>query len=76
MSEGTQHPDHKESFMEKILDHHKHDSHENESQKSKEKPREGGGFHADLKKEEEKFKNYIKEDETLEQEGRTYGGLM
>lgn len=24
----------------------------------------------------EKFKDYIKEDERLEQEGRTYGGLM
>lgn len=75
---GIQHPEHKESFMDKILHHHHHPN-ENESESShlKDKPHEGeGGFHADLKKEEDKFKNYIKEDKKLEEEGQEYGGLM
>lgn len=29
-----------------------------------------------FKKDEQKFKNYIHKDEELEEEGRTYGGLM
>lgn len=31
---------------------------------------------ADFKGGEQSFKNYIKEDEELEQEGKEYGGLM
>lgn len=34
------------------------------------------GFEKDLKKEENKFKNYLDKDEELEEEGKTYGGLM
>jgi hypothetical protein len=31
---------------------------------------------SDLHKDEAKLKDYLREDETLEEEGRTYGGLM
>ena len=75
---GAQHPEHKESFMNRILHHHHH-SNENESESShlKDKPHEGeGGFHAGLKKEEDKFKDYMEEDKKLEMEGQEYGGLM
>ncbi|RAO73460.1 uncharacterized protein BHQ10_009472 [Talaromyces amestolkiae] len=33
-------------------------------------------FENDLKKEENKLKNYLDKDEELEEEGKTYGGLM
>ncbi|RAO65478.1 uncharacterized protein BHQ10_001490 [Talaromyces amestolkiae] len=33
-------------------------------------------FDKGLKKEENKFKNYLQKDEELEEEGKTYGGLM
>lgn len=33
-------------------------------------------FENDFKKEENKFKNYLQKDEELEEEGKTYGGLM
>lgn len=33
-------------------------------------------FENDFKKEENKFKNYLDKDEELEEEGKTYGGLM
>ena len=64
--------------MNRILHHHHH-SNENESESShlKDKPHEGeGGFHAGLKKEEDKFKDYMEEDKKLEMEGQEYGGLM
>ncbi|KUL86997.1 hypothetical protein ZTR_05667 [Talaromyces verruculosus] len=33
-------------------------------------------FENDFKKEENKFKKYLDKDEELEEEGKTYGGLM
>jgi hypothetical protein len=33
-------------------------------------------FENDFKKEENKFKDYLRKDEELEEEGKTYGGLM
>ncbi|PCH00433.1 Hypothetical protein PENO1_031720 [Penicillium occitanis (nom. inval.)] len=33
-------------------------------------------FENDFKKEESKFKKYLDKDEELEEEGKTYGGLM
>jgi hypothetical protein len=50
--------------------HHKDDKHQDSQQQPQgEEPQ---------KKESEmgKFKDYMKEDEKLEQEGQTYGGLM
>lgn len=73
----TQQPtEHKKPFFEKILDHHHH-KHGNEDQAAKNKPQGGeGGLRSDLKKDEAGFKQYLKEDEQLEEEGQTYGGLM
>ncbi|KAL3471732.1 hypothetical protein BJX99DRAFT_236885 [Aspergillus californicus] len=78
MPEDTQQPtEPKESFMEKILGHHHHHTQGNEGQAAKDKPQEGkGGLRSDLKKDEEGLKQYLKEDEQLEEEGDTYGGLM
>ncbi|KAJ5512849.1 hypothetical protein N7463_002401 [Penicillium fimorum] len=75
MPQDTQQPTvNNESFLEKILHHHKH---ENEGQAAKNNPQaDEGELHSHLKKEEEGFKQYLKEDEQLEEEGQTYGGLM
>ncbi|KAJ5825158.1 hypothetical protein N7474_002296 [Penicillium riverlandense] len=72
----TQQPtEHKESFVEKILDHHH--KHGDEGQAAKDKPQGGeGGLRSELEKGEAGLKEYIKEDEQLEEEGQTYGGLM
>jgi hypothetical protein len=72
----TQQPtEHKEGLFKKIFDHRHKDEHK--EQDSKDKPQGGeGGIRSDLKKDEAGLKKYIKEDEQLEQEGQTYGGLM
>ncbi|KAJ5974777.1 hypothetical protein N7481_008484 [Penicillium waksmanii] len=72
----TQQPaEHKEGLFKKIFDHHH--KHGHEEQDSKDKLQGGeGGIRSDLKKDEAGFKQYLKEDEQLEQEGQTYGGLM
>lgn len=74
---GTQQPhEHKENFLQKILDRHHH-GHGNEDKATEDKPQHTeGGIHDELKKDEEGMKKYLKEDEELEQEGQTYGGLM
>lgn len=66
---------HKEGFFKKVFDHqHKH---EDKHQDSKDKPQSGeSGIRSDLTKGETGLKEYLKEDELLEQEGKTYGGLM
>lgn len=65
-----------ESFIKKVFDHHRHE-HGSEGENAMNKPQDGGsGLRAELKKEEKGFKQYLKEDEQLEKEGRTYGGLM
>ncbi|KAJ5519044.1 hypothetical protein N7453_001466 [Penicillium expansum] len=77
MPQDTHQPtEHKESFFEKILDHHHH-KHGNEGPAAEDKP-EGskGGLRSELKKEEGGFKKYLEEDKQLEEEGQTYGGLM
>ncbi|KAJ5337324.1 uncharacterized protein N7506_005346 [Penicillium brevicompactum] len=71
----TQEPNkHKENLLEKILDHHHHKNGK-EDQANDKSPHEGG-LRSELKKDEAGFKKYIQEDEKLEEEGRTYGGLM
>ena len=71
----TQQPtEHKESFFDSILHHHKHG---NEGQAAEDKPQSSeGGLRSKLKKDEESLKQYFKVDEQLEEEGQTYGGLM
>ncbi|KAL4861937.1 hypothetical protein BDV12DRAFT_179615 [Aspergillus spectabilis] len=75
MPQGTEKD--KESFFERVLDHHHHHKQENKSQGDK---KGEGGFEdrlrGDMKKDEHGMKEYLKEDEELEQEGQTYGGLM
>ncbi|KAL4945562.1 hypothetical protein BDV06DRAFT_219251 [Aspergillus oleicola] len=71
----TQQPTHhKESLMDRIFHPHRRRS---EDHAAKDKP-EGaeGGLRSDLKKDEEGLKDYVKKDEQMEEEGRTYGGLM
>lgn len=70
--------EHEESFFERVLDHHhKHrDEPQGDESKDKDAGHEGSSRHDDLKKDEEGLKRYFKEDEKLEEEGQTYGGLM
>lgn len=62
--------------------HHKHHDEQGEKSGNPEgisgtKPEsETAKFEDSLKKEGSKFKDYIHEDEELEEEGKTYGGLM
>ncbi|KAJ5360097.1 hypothetical protein N7517_009288 [Penicillium concentricum] len=76
MPQATQQPtEHNESFLERILD--RHHEHENKGQAAENKPQaDEGELHSDLKKHEEGFKQYLKEDKQLEEEGQAYGGLM
>ena len=70
----TQQPtERKESFFEKILDHHHHDKHGNEGHAAQDKSK--GGIRSDLKKDEAEIKQYLKKDKELEEEGDHYGGL-
>lgn len=75
---------HKENFVERLFDHHHH-GHHGQDGKSGEQSQSGGqsqqqqgGSQQPEHKESEmnKFRDYIKEDEKIEQEGGTYGGLM
>ncbi|KAJ5778585.1 hypothetical protein N7520_001831 [Penicillium odoratum] len=78
MSEhSTQPTEHKESFFEKIFDHHhKHEDEEHDKDNDKDQPHHGGGLGSDMKKDEEGFRDYIKEDEEESKGGQEYGGLM
>ncbi|GLI77925.1 hypothetical protein PoHVEF18_006222 [Penicillium ochrochloron] len=82
---SSQEPVHQqEGFFERILHHH----HQNEDAKYQKEPDQDKAHKDDhdhdhdrdtqKKKESEldKMKDYLHEDEELEQEGRTYGGLM
>ncbi len=78
---GTQQPaEHKEGLFDKIFHHHHKQGEEGQGAKDAGQPESGegdeGGIRSDLKKDEAGMKEYLKEDEQLEQEGRTYGGLM
>jgi hypothetical protein len=53
------------------LFHHEHEKKEHESRQNA----QGKGI-PEKKSEIDKIEDYLKEDEELEQEGRTYGGLM
>ncbi|KAJ5674240.1 hypothetical protein N7462_009679 [Penicillium macrosclerotiorum] len=68
---------HHEGFFERILHHH----YENQEKKDQREDthEEDKHEHADTDKKEsalDKMKDYLKEDEELEDEGRTYAGLM
>ncbi|OKP14882.1 hypothetical protein PENSUB_5478 [Penicillium subrubescens] len=80
---SSQEPAHQhEGFFERILHHHN----QNEDAKYQKEPDQDKAHKDDhdhdhdahKKKESEldKMKDYLHEDEELEQEGRTYGGLM
>lgn len=71
-----QNTEHKEGFFERHFDHHHHNNgHDDQDPKGRQEDSEGG-IRSSLKKDEARFKEYIKEDEQLEEEGQTYGGLM
>ncbi|KAJ5472261.1 hypothetical protein N7530_006262 [Penicillium desertorum] len=77
MPQDSQKPTQHKSFFEKILPHHGHHENGSEGQAAEDKPkRSEGGLRSDLRKDEEGLKQYLKEDEQLEEEGQTYGGLM
>lgn len=70
----------KESFLDKVLDHHHH-KHESDSKSGKEdgNPNQKSGLkelEADLKKDDQKVKEYYEKDKALNAGGQTYGGLM
>ncbi|KAL3454199.1 hypothetical protein BJX65DRAFT_262982 [Aspergillus insuetus] len=73
---------HKEGFLEKILDHHHRHEHGDKSQTAENQTAENqsqgkwSDLRSDIRKDEAGFKEYLKEDEEMEEEGRTYGGLM
>ncbi|KAL2810345.1 hypothetical protein BJX63DRAFT_434393 [Aspergillus granulosus] len=66
----------KEGFIEKILDHHHHE-HGDKGQAAKDQPQGiWGEIRSDMKKNEAGLKEYLEKDEELEEEGKTYAGLM
>jgi hypothetical protein len=67
----------KEGFMDKILDHHHRHEH-GDKNRTAENQSQGkwSDLRSDIRKDEAGFKEYLKEDEEMEKEGRTYGGLM
>ncbi|GFF98097.1 hypothetical protein IFM53868_09637 [Aspergillus udagawae] len=76
MPQDTQKSEHQEPFLERILDRH-HYKHANESKDdNKDQGSHENRLHDVLKTDERGSKEYLKEDEQLEQEGQTYGGLM
>ena len=64
--------------MERIFDHHRHHHGENKDNQDQSGGQGQQGQQKPKHKESEmdKFRDYIKEDEKIEQEGGTYGGLM
>ncbi|KAL3461898.1 hypothetical protein BJX64DRAFT_150259 [Aspergillus heterothallicus] len=77
MPQNTQQPpEHKESLLDRLRHHHHHNEDKTESQDMSKPAEHQGGLREDLKKDEEDFKQYMKKDEELEEEGDTYGGLM
>ncbi|KAJ5620225.1 hypothetical protein N7510_004209 [Penicillium lagena] len=86
MSENSQNTtEHKEPFIKRIFEHHHEHKQENSSQGD---DKDGAPSHEgrlktyendlkkDLKKDEEGLQKYYEEDKMLEEEGKTYGGLM
>ncbi|KAJ5104756.1 hypothetical protein NUU61_002103 [Penicillium alfredii] len=74
-------PENKMSFMAKIFEHHQDHGQDNTSQGGNKDEAFGHQSHLrtlekDLKKDEEGIRKYYQEDKTLEEEGKTYGGLM
>jgi hypothetical protein len=79
---GTTEPKHRKgsfgTFMDRMLHPGHHDNKENPSQ-VKDDQEHLDPQHEDAPQKEgemDKFKDYIKKDEQMEQEGRTYGDLM
>lgn len=71
----------------KLFHHERHDEHHDEpgahpdhedaaGMNHPKKESEMKKFEDDFKKEDNKFKKYLQKDEELEEEGKTYGGLM
>ncbi|KAF3387571.1 hypothetical protein F1880_001497 [Penicillium rolfsii] len=79
---SSQEPVHQhEGFFERILHHHNQNEdakYQKESDQNKAHNDDHGHEHDRKKGESEldKMKDYLHEDEELEREGRTYGGLM
>lgn len=64
-----------------LFHHNTHNEHGEKSDKTEEhsgtkKESEKNKLEGDLKTEAKKVENYIRKDEELEEEGKTYGGLM
>ncbi|KAL4891108.1 hypothetical protein BDV59DRAFT_203828 [Aspergillus ambiguus] len=78
MPQDVQEPEHKEPFFERVLDrHHRHQQPGDESKDdNKNRHHHENRLRNDLKKDESGLKEYFEEDEELEREGQTYGGLM
>ncbi|KAL3483586.1 hypothetical protein BJX62DRAFT_220014 [Aspergillus germanicus] len=67
----------KEGFIEKIFDHHRRHEHGDKNQTAENQSQgKWNDLRSDIRKDEAGFKEYLKEDEEMEKEGRTYGGLM
>jgi hypothetical protein len=63
--------------MEKILDHHHRHDHGDKNQTAENQSQgKWSDLRSDIRKDEAGFKEYLKEDEEMEKEGRAYGGLM
>merc|ERR1712187_418193 len=79
MSEGSNQPHH-ENFVERFFDHHHHHNknQDNQNQSGGQQGEQQQGQQKPEHKESEmdKVRDYIKEDERIEQEGGPYGGLM
>ncbi|KAJ5286734.1 hypothetical protein N7478_002420 [Penicillium angulare] len=78
MSDESNGPTHEhEGFFERMLHPHKKDENE-EKEPEHEYEHDAKDLNSSKKKESEmdKFKDYIHEDEEIEQEGGTYGNLM
>lgn len=63
--------------MEELFHREHHHHHHEDGEQREGQPEEAQGKEPQKKESEtDKFKDYIEEDEKLEQEGQTYGGLM
>lgn len=62
-------------MMDKIF-HHKKEEEKSHSSEQEATEASESGKKSGFKDEEQKFKDYMKKDEELEQEGKEYGGLM
>ncbi|KAB8229727.1 hypothetical protein ETB97_008881 [Aspergillus alliaceus] len=78
MSEES-HPQHRHGFLDRVLHpgryhHQKEEQHQEEQRQDQ--PESQGQESQKKEGELDKFKDYIKKDEEMEEEGDTYAGLM